>query len=82
MLVADGATFAMADVLATVISWTAICRDCLAALLTASEIVADPGPGDDEPVTGAVAAVTRAGQDTVVGWCGDSCTYWSRVAVR
>lgn len=66
---------AMSAVLATVITRTALRRGCLAALLTAGEIVADPGPNDDTPDAVAVVAVTRAGQDTIVGWCGDSRIY-------
>lgn len=66
---------AMSTVLATVIARTAGRRGVLAALLTAGEVIADPGADDDSPDAVAVAAVVRAGDDTVVGWCGDSRVY-------
>lgn len=66
---------AMSTVLATVIVRTALRRGVLAALLTAGEVVADPGPDDDTPDAVAVVAAARAGDDTRVAWCGDSRVY-------
>lgn len=66
---------AMANVLATVIARTALRRGVLAALLTAAEIVADPGPADDTPNAVAVVAAARAGHETSIAWCGDSRIY-------
>lgn len=65
----------MSGVLATVIARVALRRGGLAALLTAAEIVADPGPADDTPDGVAVAAVVRAGEETRIAWCGDSRIY-------
>jgi serine/threonine protein phosphatase PrpC len=66
---------AMADVLATVIARTALRRGGLAALLTAGEVIADPGPYADTPDAVAVVAVAQAGDETRVAWCGDSRIY-------
>ncbi|MFB4273212.1 hypothetical protein [Nonomuraea sp. GTA35] len=66
---------AMAAVLVTVIDRIAPRRGCRAALLTAGEVVADGGPGDNNPDAVAVVAVARVGRDTAVGWCGDARIY-------
>ncbi|REF00324.1 PP2C family protein-serine/threonine phosphatase [Thermomonospora umbrina] len=65
----------MSHVLAEVIARTAARRGVLAALLTAGEVVADPGVDGDTPDAVAVVAVVKAGEETRIGWCGDSRVY-------
>jgi serine/threonine protein phosphatase PrpC len=66
---------AMSAVLAQVIARTAGRRGPLAALLTAGEVIADPGVHGDTPDAVAVVAVVAAGEETQAGWCGDARIY-------
>jgi serine/threonine protein phosphatase PrpC len=67
----------VARLLAEVAARVAARRGPLAGLLSAGELVADPGDGEEpEPDAVAVVAVTQPGKDTTrVAWVGD-CRAW------
>jgi serine/threonine protein phosphatase PrpC len=65
----------MAAVAAQVIARVAGRRGVLPALLTAGEVISDPGPDNDGPDAVAVVAILRPGEETRVGWVGDSRIY-------
>lgn len=68
---------AVARMLAEVAARAAARRGPLAGLLTATELVADPGAGEEaEPDAVAVVAVTEPGDDRVrLAWVGDARAY-------
>ncbi|MGW8846582.1 hypothetical protein ACWGNE_02265 [Streptomyces xiamenensis] len=73
-----------APLAAEVIVRIAATRGGLAGLLTAAELVADPGAGP-EPEADAVAVVAVAfpGEDTIVNWVGDARAYaWNEAELR
>lgn len=67
----------VAQLLATVIARTAARRGALAGLLTGTELVADPGSGEEpEPDAVAVIATARAETDQIrIAWVGDCRAY-------
>ncbi|MET8826077.1 SpoIIE family protein phosphatase [Streptomyces sp. NPDC004610] len=67
----------VARILAAVAARTAARRGCLAGLLAATELVADPGAGaEPEPDAVAVVAVTKPGDDRIsTAWVGDCRAY-------
>lgn len=67
----------VAQLLADVSARTAARRGGLAGLLTATELVADPGAGDEsEPDAVAVVATAEAGDDRIrIAWVGDCRAY-------
>ncbi|MCX4676713.1 SpoIIE family protein phosphatase [Streptomyces sp. NBC_01433] len=68
-------TSAIAPVLATVAARVAATRGALAGLMSAAQLVSDPGPNDDEPNAVAAVAVTYPDGETVVAWVGDCDAY-------
>lgn len=67
----------VARLLAETAARVAARRGPLAGLLTSTELVADPGPGDEpEPDAVAVVAVAEPGDDRVrIAWVGDARAY-------
>ncbi|MEU5399735.1 hypothetical protein ABZ348_10600 [Streptomyces sp. NPDC005963] len=75
----------VATLLAEVAARVAARRGALAGLLSAGELVADPGYDDEpEPDAVAVAAVTGPGDDTTrIAWVGDARAWgWNGVRLR
>jgi serine/threonine protein phosphatase PrpC len=68
-------TSALSPVLAVVAARTAATRGALAGLLSAAQLVSDPGPDDDEPNAVSVVATTHLDGETVVAWVGDCDAY-------
>ncbi|WP_239078287.1 SpoIIE family protein phosphatase [Streptomyces sp. SID9124] len=68
-------TSTLAPVLATVAARVAATRGALAGLLSAAQLVADPGPGGNEPNAAAVVAVTFPDGTTTIAWVGDCDAY-------
>jgi serine/threonine protein phosphatase PrpC len=68
---------AVARLLAAVTARVSARRGCLAGLLTATELVADPGVGDEpEPDAVVVVAVAEPSDDLIrVAWVGDCRAY-------
>ncbi|WP_327226371.1 SpoIIE family protein phosphatase [Streptomyces platensis] len=72
-----------APLLAQVTARIAVRRGVLAGLLTASELVADPGADGEEADAAAVAALAQPGEDTHVAWVGDCRAYgWNGTRLR
>ncbi|MGW6389089.1 SpoIIE family protein phosphatase [Streptomyces sp. NPDC055103] len=67
----------VAQLLATVMARVSARRGSLAGLLTGTELVADPGSGDEpEPDAVAVVATARAAGDEIrIAWVGDCRAY-------
>lgn len=69
--------------LAQVAARTGAVRGALSGLLTAAQLVADPGADGDTPDGVAVVAVAAPGADTAVVWCGDCRAYgWDGARLR
>ncbi|MFJ2026320.1 hypothetical protein ACIODW_21305 [Streptomyces sp. NPDC087897] len=68
-------TSALTPVLAVVAARTAATRGPLAGLLSAAQLVSDPGPGGDEPNAVAAVATTHPDGETEVAWVGDCDAY-------
>ncbi|QYA95805.1 hypothetical protein KZO11_20200 [Streptomyces anulatus] len=68
-------TSALAPVLAVVAARTAATRGALAGLLSAAQLVSDPGPAGDQPNAVAAVATTHLDGETEIAWVGDCDAY-------
>ncbi|MFJ4576157.1 hypothetical protein ACIP4W_33025 [Streptomyces sp. NPDC088846] len=75
-------TSALASVLAEVAARTAATRGALAGLLSAAQLVSDPGQYSTTPNGVAVVATTHPDGETIVAWVGDCDAYgWNGTAL-